>query len=296
MGKKDKQFSESQEWLDWLSDAKADKEAGNNQKPSVEPVYGSQRPISVGASSNTRRPNKYAVGLRTQSQLNRSRHSLGLDPSAFRDHGDPALSNSPAQYKSKRRSSKLDSSPEGSITLNFHFPTIRFPKMRINWRKVLPYVAIGAVIIVLVIVTPNIMSFLNKGKSVKTSNNATDKPSFATLAPSKEDSAYVQESQSYDATKQVYHFKGQYNGVDVVGTEQVLPDIFKNSEVKLKEQADSIGATNRIEVVDGIVYVSPDDNNTSQRAVYASRQVLVFVTYYGVMKDSEWVKFIQSLE
>jgi hypothetical protein len=200
--------------------------------------------------------------------------------------------------KTKKQIAQAASNPDSTITLNFHLPTLKAPKLRISWRKFALFGAIGGAVIALVFGTPFIIKTINshKSSSSSTEKSGSEKPAFATLLPSKDASDYVQTSQTYDATKQVYYFKGQYKGVDIVGTEQAIPEIFKTNKNKLKEQAVSIGATELLDVVGGRAYVSPSSGNTSQRAIYASNQILVFVTYSGVMKNSEWVQFLQSLE
>lgn len=294
MGKKDRHFSKSQEWLDWLSDAKVDASPASAPKPSATPLGRSEgRSSSQQARQYVPRP----APRPTTSPLS---HSLGLDPSVFRtgsSTAQPIDSSRPKKTRQDSNRTQGGASSEGTITLNFHLPSIKFPRIHADWRKIILYSGTAVIIVGIIFGTPLIIKSINNHKVANTpSDGSNDKPSFATVTPAKDTAGYVQQSQKYDPTKQVYNFKGQYNGIDVIGTEQALPDIFKTNKNKLKEQAQMIGATEHIDVVGGDAYISPVEGNTSQRAVYASGQILVFVTYSGVMKSSEWVKFLQSLE
>jgi len=293
MGKKDKKFSKSQAWLDWLSDEKAVNHTPTPQKPAREPL-GASRPAQALP------PRPYAQRPLVRPPQTTSTRSLGLDSSAFRpsSQAQQTATKAKATHKTKKRQTPAVTNADGTITVNFHLPAVKLPKVTVNWRKFALYGSVAVVVIGLMFGTPLIIKSINNHKSsgAAKDTSTSDKPAFATIVPAKDSSDYVQTSQTYDSTKQIYYFKGQYKGVDVVGTEQALPEVFKTSKTKLKEQATMIGATEPLDVVGGAAYVSPSAGNTSQRAIYASSQILVFVTYSVEMKNSEWVKFIQSLE
>jgi hypothetical protein len=295
MGKKERQFAKSQEWLDWLSDSTA---AENGQKQPAQPQEVSQRVLNGHMPPRHQRQSLHRTPSATRPAVNSTSRSLGLDPSAFRPRAQPQPSQKVRSRpkKTPQQNTKAAPASDGTITLNFHLPTVRLPRFKINWRKVTLYGTIGVAVVALIFGAPFIIRTISHKSSEPTTTTSSDAPSFATILPSQAGGDYVEQSKKYDATKQVYYFKGQYKGVDVVGTEQALPDVFKAQKNKLKEQASAIGATEHIDVVGGDAYISPSDGNTSQRAVYASSQILVFVTYSGVMKDSEWVKFLQSFE
>lgn len=293
MGRKDKQFAKSQAWLDWLSDEKTANHAATLQKTARTPLGSSKAAQALPPRSYAQRPPVRPV----QAPSSRS---LGLDTSAFRSSPQAHQVNPKVKKsrKAKKQSSPVATNTDGTITINFHLPAVKLPKVKVNWRKAVLYSGVGIVVAGLTFGTPFIIKAISGHKStgVAKDTSISDKPAFATIVPSKDISDYVQASQTYDAAKQIYHFSGHYKDVEVVGTEQALPEVFKTNKNMLKDQAARIGATERIDVVGGVAYVSPGEGNTSQRAVYASSQILVFVTYSGVMKDSEWVKFIQSLE
>ena len=290
MGKKDRHFSKSQAWLDWLSDDKAHPQQNLPSSTTSNPSAVSPRGVGRPSVSSRRQYTPRPLSRPKTSPLS---HSLGLDPSVFRSTASRVQQG--AQIKAKPRSEAPK--PDDTITLNLQLPSFTFRRFHVNWRKVGVYSVIAVVIAGLVFGTPFIIRAINSHRSSSSSSEGnSDKPSFATITPTKDTAGYVPQSQKYDSAKQVYNFRGQYNGVDIIGTEQALPDIFRANKNKLKEQAQLIGATEHIDVVGGDAYISPVDGNTSQRAVYASSQLLVFVTYSGVMKGSEWVKFLQSLE
>lgn len=290
MGKKDRHFSKSQAWLDWLSDDKVHPPQNLPSSTAPNPSAASPRGAGRPSASSRRQYTHRSLSRPKTSPLSRS---LGLDPSVFRSNASRVQQS--AQIKAKPRPEAPK--PDDTITLNLQLPSFTFRRFHVNWRKVGLYGVIAVAIAGLVFGTPFIIRGINSHRSSNSSSEGnSDKPSFATITPTKDTSGYVPQSQKYDSAKQVYNFRGQYNGVDIIGTEQALPDIFRTSKNKLKEQAQLIGATEHIDVVGGDAYISPVDGNTSQRAVYASSQLLVFVTYSGVMKSSEWVKFLQSLE
>lgn len=294
MGKKDKRFSKSQAWLDWLSDEKAANHTPAPQKPAREP-------LGVSRSAQTLPPRPYTQRPSVRPPLTPQTRSLGLDSSAFRVSSRVPQQVAPkAKFSRRTKRKQYPAAPtqDDTITVNLHLPSIKLPKIEINWRKTMLYGGVGMLIVGLIFGTPLIVKTINGNDAAGSSKTdaTSDKPAFATILPAKDTDGYVQTSQTYDATKQIYYFKGKYNDIDIVGTEQALPEVFKTTESMLKDQAARIGATEAIDVVGGAAYVSPSDGNTSQRAVYASSQILVFVTYSGVMKNSEWVKFLQSLE
>lgn len=304
MGKKDKQFAKSQAWLDWLNDDKNSREAGETDintmsdlKPPTQALRGPQTRPMPRQQQPQGRPSQYASTTRT---------SLGLTTSAFRSSraAETTGMQKKQRHFARRKPTKnppVTSTPDGAITINFHLPSFHLPKIAVNWRKASIYSGSLVVVASLIFFTPHLLHSLGTAKKTTSGQETTvsaggDAMSYAPLVPSSSNANHSVTSSKYETTKERYIFSDTYNDVAITVSEQPLPDALKADGAKVKELATSIGATERVETADGVLYVSPSDDATSQRVVYASKQLLLLITATGILKNSEWVAFIQDLE
>lgn len=249
MGKKERQFEQSSEWLDWLSDNTAESPAEPPKKP-VNPAY-----------SNFR---------------------------AYTPHQSTPILASPV---TRRRE-------DDAVVINFHLPELRLPA--VPWRRVLKISLVVVLVGGAIVATPYIIKAVGgKGSTSTNTGSSTTKqqPAYAPLEPTTSSAAtsHVQNVE-YDSAKQLYKYNDTYEGVSLTVSQQPLPDDLRNNPDKLKALAASIGANEAVTTTNGTVYISTDANLTTQRLVFASKQILVFMQANGVLKNPEWVKYVQALQ
>lgn len=247
MGKKERQFEQSSEWLDWLSDNAPAKSAPKPTNP-----------------------------IESQYKAYRAQHSPPHTPSVTRQRDDDA------------------------VVINFHLPELRLPT--VPWRRVLKIglaiVLVGAI----VVATPYVIrATRGKGSSSTATNSANTEQQlpYAPLEPATDSVAtsHIQNVQ-YDSARQLYKYNDTYLGISLTVSQQPLPDNLRNSPDALKTLAASIGANEMVTTTNGTVYISTSKESklTTQRLVFASKQILVFIQANGVLKNPEWVKYVQALQ
>lgn len=309
MKRKDKHFTNSGEWLEWLSDEKTEAHQPDTQNAVVYPKASAASPQPFSRQSLSRQ-NRFSDGNTAPPK----RRSLGLDARSF---SAPVVRESNIRRDNHSVSSPIITTrPEKisrTITVQFQIPRLRYPNiatLKVLFsrfsvsKKHIITTTVGATILVLFLVIPPFFikkTGQNVQKDLQTSSD--NKPAYAPLVPSVQDGSssssttgdIVKETAHYDATKQLYQFKDTYKGIALVVSEQPLPDGVKSNPDRLKNIADSIGASESVDTIDGKLYASPSEKATSQRVVYASKQLLIFITASGVLKHADWVAYVQSL-
>jgi hypothetical protein len=102
-------------------------------------------------------------------------------------------------------------------------------------------------------------------------------------------------TESYDGKRNMVGYTTNFSGVRVTVSEQSLPANFTRDPASLFRAADSIGAKQHIDTAYGTVYVATRDIDSSQMAVFAGKNVLVFIHTDKKMDDVSWKSFVEQL-
>lgn len=263
MGLNDRRFSNSKAWVDWLSDESVRKPAG----PPSPPKFNEQALKKLGFTS-------YAF---TNDDRVRTKHSQTLNTAL------------------KKPLNHLSS---GDISINIHLPSIKLPKIRINWRRAIVWGGVGVVLLSFIFGTPKILQYFSSRSQTKTNKalSSAKAPSYAPLTPE----TVIKEGQvsgaQYDSKRQLYKYDDEYKGVSLTVSQQPLPNQLRENPAKIADIAKaSINATEKIHSTNGDVYIVTDEKTGTQRLVLVHRQLLVFIQSYDHLENVDWLVYVQSL-
>lgn len=282
MRKKERQFAESQAWLDWLSD------------DPVDGVHKADAPASSKRSSD----------IRYQSAPNTRSSSKLSSPTAVRfksqNIGTQRVTHSapPAVRAESRRVDAPAVSPTDNrvIDINITLPKITAPKLphiAIPWTKVVRWGGILVLLVIVVFAAPHILQL--KTKQAQKQTATATKPAYAPLEPSSGE-GNVSGAQ-YDSKRQLYKYNDVYMEANLTVSQQPLPDTLREGKIKLKDIAQaSIGETEKFDTIHGSVYIATDSTTGIQRMVIAHRQLLIFIQSSKALSNADWVTYIQTLQ
>lgn len=99
----------------------------------------------------------------------------------------------------------------------------------------------------------------------------------------------------FDNQRKVLGYSTEYNGAVITINQQALPEKFKTNPGELEYVAKSFQATEAIDTQKGKAFIATDPKNGSQRAVFAYKEVLVFVHANKKLDSEEWKYYINQL-
>lgn len=128
--------------------------------------------------------------------------------------------------------------------------------------------------------------------------SSTDtKPSFITAAPGEHSVESLGGWTRVSPADGVpaYAFKDTIDGVDIIVTEQSLPDTFRSDvDGKVAELGKSYGATQRIPASGASVYVSHPSKGT-QYVIASKYDLLILIKADALISNDSWVGYLSSL-
>lgn len=278
MDKRERQVRRAKEWQAWLSDT-----VDSPRSVSPSQKLQNRRTIqdTLSPSANRRQMNaRIGAHARESNQPVKDR-SLGLNADMFRG---VAAGSSGAQGVANR---SKKTKPNKAI-----FPKISIPE-NFNWKKVVKVMLPVVIIATLISISPYILRTLSTQKK-EAAVAVSNEPTYAPIEPQKT-GGQVRGVQ-YDPEKKLYKFNDTYGGVELTVSQQPLPDDLRANPEKVKTLAGGIGSNEMVETTIGNAYISTDEKLTTQRIVFATRHLLVFIQADGILKGVDWVNYIQSLE
>lgn len=105
----------------------------------------------------------------------------------------------------------------------------------------------------------------------------------------------VEPEYAFDDEKKVLGYSTEYNGAVLTLSQQALPEKLKSNQGELALLAQSIGAGRTLDTQKGTAYISAGSKDKTQRAVFATDEVLVFIQASKVLDDDEWKFYINQL-
>lgn len=99
----------------------------------------------------------------------------------------------------------------------------------------------------------------------------------------------------YDDTKKVLGYTTDYNGVALTVSQQPLPDKVKHDPSELAAIAQSLGTAKSIDTQKGAAYIVTYQETATQVAVFATKEVLVFLKSNQALDDADWEYYINQL-
>jgi hypothetical protein len=99
----------------------------------------------------------------------------------------------------------------------------------------------------------------------------------------------------YDQQKKVLGFVTNYNGTELTISQQGVPDKFKSNPTGLLSLAQSINANQLLQTQKGTAYIGTDPKTNAQTAVFATKEVLVFIRTEKKLDEEEWKFYINQL-
>lgn len=105
----------------------------------------------------------------------------------------------------------------------------------------------------------------------------------------------VEPELKFDQEKKVLGLKTEYNGASLLISQQALPDQLQEHPGQLEGVARSINANIPIETQKGRAYIATDDETKSQVAVFATKELLVFIRANKTLDNEDWKFYINQL-
>jgi hypothetical protein len=99
----------------------------------------------------------------------------------------------------------------------------------------------------------------------------------------------------YDAEKKVLGYATEYNDTHLTISQQAVPEKFKSNPAELMSVASSIKAETRLETQKGTAFLAKDPKSGAQTAVFATKEVLVFIRSDKELDGDEWQFYINQL-
>jgi hypothetical protein len=117
-------------------------------------------------------------------------------------------------------------------------------------------------------------------------------PAYRPLVPSAEKASWTK----YDGKRDLVTYTTTFSGARVTVSQQPLPAAFSKDPDALKGAADSISAKQHLDTGNGPLYVATKDDAGDQMAVYAAKDVLLFIHTDRKLDDISWRSFIELLQ
>lgn len=215
------------------------------------------------------------------------------------------------QKKSSSPATQSKAPPKSTNTSYFNIGNILLRArtgIRLLWQIVVRTdrrLVVGALVAIMVFVPLHNLLSSNSPEPDTTNNvepqviGATDPPTstpFTGVFPIGIDEDEVEPF--YDSQRGILSYQTRGQSGDVIITEQQLPTEFKEKPEQLKNLALSLNKKtniNRFETSKGLVYVA-EAADSSQTAIFAYNDLLIFITSPRSLTPEEWMDFIDILQ
>ncbi len=181
------------------------------------------------------------------------------------------------------------------VSLNLTVPRVKLPRPS---RKHVSLAVVGLAIIPLGLAANKLLSSLAKDQpatSQGTLSETAQEPEFDTVLPEGKKESTASGRVSYDPQRKVASFTDQIGTVDIVVSQQPLPENFKtNPDGELEKLANNLGATEIINESNPKAYLGTSAKGP-QTAVFHKKSLLVFVQSARELSKEEWAAYITKL-
>jgi len=220
-------------------------------------------------------------------------------PAATRPRRDEAL----ASDTSAAPVIKKEAGQEMVVSLHLSLPKIRLPQFgrlyRAHKKRVLAGVGVVAM---LGVITTGGNYIMQRRQAIvdntpKTAvEQALAQAHFTPLVPldAASENSEARTSYKYDAEKQVLGYSTQVTNATITVSQQQLPAQFQ-TPAELAKLAQSINASDSIETQNGTAYIATDPKTNYQTALFATKEVLVFLRSNQRVDAEDWRVFINQL-
>lgn len=116
-------------------------------------------------------------------------------------------------------------------------------------------------------------------------------PDFKPLVPSAAEASAT----TYDGKRDMLMYSSTFSGARLTVSQQPLPARFMRDPKALQAAADSLNAKQRLDTASGPIYIATNETN-DQMALYAGKQVLLFIHTDRKLDDASWKSFIELLK
>lgn len=138
-----------------------------------------------------------------------------------------------------------------------------------------------------------IPGLINKNKGSEVLSSKDEKPSFAVSKP---DTISADEQVKFDPSKKVASYNDTLNGVNIVVSQQPLPETFKDNPFgELEKVASSFSATESFVVKDFKVYIGVSIKGP-QSLILIKDKKLIFIQSESKIPNTKWVEYIETLK
>jgi hypothetical protein len=238
-----------------------------------------------------------------------------------KDKNRPVVRQGPAAGKSVNRTKRKQRPPRSvrtertrpdvipvpnrhGVSITVQLPALRRPRLnsRPNLRavieqpserrKLLKKAFIPAVIAAVLVVLLIIHLPAEPAKTTKvTAGTERTKPTFQPLVPAAAEASAT----SYDGKRNMVSYTTTFSGARLTVSQQPLPPRFSTDPKALQAAVDSINAKQRIDTLRGPLFIATNQTN-DQLAVFAGKEVLLFIHSDRKMDDASWKAFIELLK
>lgn len=207
--------------------------------------------------------------------------------------------------KSGARTEKQTTEKEVTVNLKFTLPKLRFSDLKLLYRSHRRQILLAGGTLVTIILVFGALKFISARKQAEKAKKpvSPEEQAQATFNPLKPLDNLTDPSGKevlgpefrYDQEKKVLGYTTDYNGAHMTVSQQALPDQLKNNPGQLEGIARSVSANVPIETQKGRAYIATNDKTKEQIAVFATKEVLVFLRSNKTLDNDEWIFYINQL-
>lgn len=187
------------------------------------------------------------------------------------------------------------------VSIKLAVPKLRVPEWTRRYRHKILYIGVGLLGLVGLSVL-GVKTFMpNKAGTDSKPTSAAEqaRSDFQPLLPlpnaTNADGQTQKQDYRYDEQRKLLGYSTEYNGANMVISQQPVPDNLKSDRDALKKVADSIGAKDQISTQKGMAYVATNDQSKEQTAVIITDGVLLFVRSNKKLDTDEWQFYLNQL-
>jgi hypothetical protein len=198
---------------------------------------------------------------------------------------------------------KREAGQEMVVSLHLSLPHIKLPnvdKLYQKHKKRILTVAGAAAMVGVLAVGLNYLIHRGQTTANKTPKTASEQAiaqaAFVPLIPldGAGDNTSAKTDYKYDTEKQVLGYSTQFAAASITVSQQQLPEKFQD-DGELAKLAQSMSAGTPIETQNGSAYIATNQKANTQTAVFATKEVLVFLHSNRRIDTEDWRLFINQL-
>ncbi|HET7529319.1 MAG TPA: hypothetical protein VFJ84_03790 [Candidatus Saccharimonadales bacterium] len=199
--------------------------------------------------------------------------------------------------------------PKPDVTININLQKIKLPKPKLPKPKLsaailsrlLPSkrVALAAVLLI-ALAGGAYYSFFRvpEGNIAAAGQAARSQPSFKPVAPATNPQlgGFASHVTAYDGRRDIYSYADNISGDRITVSEQPAPKNLGSVEQTVQKIASQTGADSKIATKNGEAFIRTSKETGAQTVVCSVNGLLVFINSSTKFQDTDWVRYINSLQ